>query len=300
MLTIGTPETENHFLGKFGGVTIRNGIAVDFDVPKHCGGLTRGIYEFASDDVLIAGNLDTPVAVYNCTFLNLLTSANNTNLGSSNTSVLSVRHDGDFVNFTQENNIEYMPNQDAPKTTTPVDIITPMTGGRLGVSAVTPRFTGLAESLKNIDVNGSGTNSITIPYSSLLDKNGSVTSQAFWQARDTAGSTKHFVVFDAIRRFADLNEIFVGFGASGVTITLATGTFPVGSNNIRVKLDQSDTLDPPNTGYATTGFTVPTSELVGSQAAGGDFISADNFRLTPRAGQGLPGAVSGTAQRGAN
>lgn len=297
LLTIGTPETKTHIECKFGGVTVRNGLAIEFDVPKYSGGV-GGIYEIRSDDTLIASNRDTPVAVYNTTFVNFLTAANNQGLNSGAPGdILGVFETGEFTTFTSENNVNYMPNQTNPDIAIPIDV-TPMLGGYQG-STVTPRFKGLAESITHISTSGNGTDTLNIPYTSLIDKDGNATNQAFWQARAAAGSTLHQVRAGGARLYSDTGDLTVSYNASTATVQrLDGGVFDNGSN-IVVKLDQSDTLDPLSSAYAINGFTVPAATLLGSNDITGDYVAADTFDLDPRAGSGLPQSPGGVAQKGA-
>ncbi len=300
LLTIGTPETKVHIECKYGGTTVRNGLAIEFDVPKYSGGIQTGMYEFNSDDTLIASNRDTPIAAYSNTFISLISAANHTDLNSgAPADILGVFNSGEFSHYTVENLVSYMPNQGTPDTTTPVDITTPMAGGYQSVAAVTPRFKGLAESLLGRNVTGNGSNTLTVPYVSLPDKNGSATNQAFWQARVAAGSTLHQIVASGSRLYADLNEFTVSYGSSSATVQRTDGGVFENGANITVKLDQSDTLDAPNAAYATTGFTVPAATLLGAENATGGHIAPDAFDLGARAGRGLPQAPGGTAQKGA-
>ena len=295
LLTIGSPETTYHIECKMGGTTIRNGLAIEFNVPKYSGGIRTGMYDFQSDDTVIPSNNDTPVAVYNCTLVSLLSTANNRALSTSAPeNVVGILDGGTFNNYDDANNITYMPNQNAVDVATPVDITTPLAG-------VTPRFKGTAESLQNIEVSGNGTNTLMVPYTILTDKNGNVTNQAFWQARAAAGGLYHQVRDNVTAPlFSDLpNNLSVTYESNGAHIERLDGqVFPNGSN-VRIKLDQSDTLDPLDATYDISGETVPTATLAGTSNASSTFITADDFNTLPRAGRGLPGAPSGSAQKGA-
>lgn len=291
-LTIGTPETQYHVECKMGGTTLRNGLSVEFNVPKYSGGIRTAMYDMRSDDTLVAGNNDTPVAIYNCTLVSLLSSANNRALSSSALeNINGILDGGTFNSYDQANNVTYMPNQNTPDAATPVDIATPLAG-------VTPRFKGIAESITEIQVTGSGTNTIIVPYSALRDKDGNATNQAFWQARVAAGSTLHHVKSDGEKLFSDLGEVTVSYQSNGAHVQRTSGTFGNGGS-VSIKLDQSDTLDPPAPSHSITAFSVPAATLLGTALAETEFVSPDTFALTPRTGRGMPGASSGSSQKGA-
>lgn len=292
LLTVGTPETQYHVECKMGGTTIRNALSVEFDVPKFSGGIRTGMYDFRSDDTVVPANNQTPVATYNCTFVSLLSSANNQALSSNALeNVVGVLDGETFGNFDDVNNISYMPNQNAP-VGTPVDLA--------AMAGVTPRFKGTAESIVNVQATGTGADNVLVPYSALPDKNGNATNQAFWLARASAGSTKHQVRSNGDNLFSDLpNNLSVTYEAGGARLQrLDGGTFGNGAG-INLKLDQSDTLDPPDPAYSLTGQSIPVATLLSQANAVAGFIAADRFGLGLRPGSGLPGAPAGTPRQGA-
>ena len=296
LLTVGTADTSPaHFEGHHGGLTIRNHIAIEFNAAKRGNGLQR-FYKLTPDNFTVSDNLNTPISIYNTTMINLLTAANNQISFSSNPANVAQVVSSDFTTVTFENNVAYMPNQGTPDTATPVDLSTAMPGG-VGGGSLTPRFNGFAPSIFHIDWTADGSNTLTIPYANLPDKDGNATNQAYWQARVAAGSTQHFVIRDG-RWYADLGEISVSFGASAAVITKTTGVFANGQNVV-VKLDQSDALEPRNPANDLTGFTVPAATLLSAQNAGGTYVAPDRLNTGPRAGSGLSGAPAGSPQKGA-
>ena len=98
-----------------GGTTLRNAIAVMPNVPNYGGG--------SLDSFIITapvaggqGNADEPVAVYNCTFVNLLEPENDRN------APLPLEHPNFaltdyFATYTIENNVFHAPNASPPATT---------------------------------------------------------------------------------------------------------------------------------------------------------------------------------------
>ncbi len=299
ILTIGTPETQWHVDCTFGGCTFRNVYAFEANVPKYSQGIGQGMFVFGEDDTVIPSNLDTPVSIYSSTFVSLLSSTNQRAVNTSaQASIPGVFHVGNFNNFTAENNIEYMPNQNSPSIADPVDITTPITGGRFGAPVVTPRFKGSAESVAAIEVTGDGSSTLTLSYSQLVDPSGNATNQSYWQSREAAGSTMHFLLAPNYAfMHAELGEINVAFNASNVTVTNTAGTFGNGAR-VYVKLDQSDKLPGANQTHDITGQTVPAAALLGAANAGGEFVATDRFDTSPRPGGDMPGAANGTPQMG--
>jgi hypothetical protein len=238
-----------------------------------------------------------------------LLSTTNQRVGNSSVqaNVPGVFEGGDFTYFTNENNIEYMPNQDTPSATASIDLSTPLAGGYQGVSAVTPRFKGTGESIDEVSATGNGSDTLTIPYSALSDASGGATNQSYWQAREAAGSTMHQVLAAGYTfLYSDLGELDVSYNSNNVTVQRLDGQVFDNGVNVTLKLDQSDTLPALNPIHDTTSFTVPAITLTETANAGGAFIAPDVYitsdpfiTLGPRAASGLPGAPAGTPQKGA-
>ncbi len=291
VILIGTTESQWLVDCNQGGTTFRNCLGFTANVPMRSNGYLQGLFTFNPDDTLDPTNANTPVAAYGCTLVSLLSSANNRNFNGGAQANIPAIFESGFNNTVFENNITYMPNQDSPETSVSLDTVT-----NLGVS---PRYKGMAESIAPVAKTGDGSNVITLSYSELLDANGNPTSQAYWQAREAAGSTWHFVLSDWAFEFlhADRGELTVSFNSSNVTVARTAGTWDPGEA-VRIKLDQSDTLSAPDTSVQISTISIPTYEPSSTTAIAGGAVPADDILLSPRRGFPKSGDTQGTATRG--
>ncbi|NNF90218.1 MAG: hypothetical protein HKM96_02465 [Boseongicola sp.] len=291
IVLMGTTESQWLVDCNQGGTTFRNCLGFMANVPMFSAGVDQALFAFNPDDTSDPNNANTPVAAYGCTLVSLLTSANNRNVEVLTPDNVSGIFESGFNNTTFENNIEYMPNQNAPVTPVALETTTP--------SGVSPRFQGMAESVSAVSKTGNGSNTITISYSELLDSGGNPTSQAYWQARVAAGSTWHFLLSDWNYEYlhADLGELSVSFNATDVTVSRTSGTWANGET-LRVKLDQSDNLPTVDTTTAISSINVPIYGPMATTGIAGGWIPVDDIRLTPRKGFPRSSDPQGTPTRG--
>ena len=313
ILTVGSPETNVHILSEFGGLTIRNWLAVETNVKKNSYGLQDGFGTFGVRNVESnTANTDSPVSIYNSTGLSLISTANLRNrfsvIGNDNVEHLL---NGDsnhrvsdtevaFTNFTDENNVFHAPNQDTPDTgDAPIDTAT-------GITGFTPRFKGALPSLPFIryhTLSGAvaDTGTLSIAYADLLDENGSATDQIYWQGRGASDDLDSIYVADVgYTLHANEGDFTVAFGASDVTITNTSGVVWANGSVYTLRLDRYNLWPAMDTTYSTTGQTIPTAALTSNSPAAVDgWIAEDTFDMSPRTGRHIPGAGPGTPKRGA-
>lgn len=296
-LTIGSPETLLHIDCHFGGVTLRNRYAFEPNVPKlSWSGIMFDRFDI-DDDQIQAINQNSPITIYNSTYLSLLTTANLEYQGAGIPNLTPIVNSGEFNNFTFENNLIHLPNQNAPVNNTPLDAASFM-------SEIDLFFKGRRESLPVVSVTSPGVahnGTMVIPYSLLLDKDGSTTSLSYWQNAAAAGDNMH-LLFDQgswTRYYAQLVHFTVTPDIGGLTITNQSGNTWQGGATLEFKLDhssQGNALDPT---FDATGHSVPTAAALSSQPASAGLIAEDAFSAAARPGSRIPGAPSGQPSMGA-
>ena len=117
---LGTASTDYAMYIQYGGTTVRNCVVVRPDVPALVNGFQAMIY--LDTDGLDAVNTASPVDIYNNTFIDLRSAANDTN----DPFRIVTNVNGYFSNITEENNISHAPNLpgaiigDVPLSTAPV------------------------------------------------------------------------------------------------------------------------------------------------------------------------------------
>lgn len=124
-----------------GGTTVRNTLGIFPEVPDYHNNWQAAIeLEF---NVLNATNRDSPVRIYNNTFVNLQSDA------QKNGSSFNLTKGGQFTNVTLENNVLHAPDIGSGARTgdAPIDLATDIPG-------VTPRYRGVRY---NTSLGGSGT-----------------------------------------------------------------------------------------------------------------------------------------------
>ena len=116
---------------EYGGATIRNNIGIMPNAPQyHSNGWRGGV--FLATPRTNTVNNDTPVQIYNNTFINLRDTTNDP--GDDWPVLLNA---GDHTNVTVENNVAYAPGIDTPvEAEIPIDLTAAFAG-------VTPRYKGV-------------------------------------------------------------------------------------------------------------------------------------------------------------
>ena len=220
-------------LAAFGGTTIRNVYGVLPNVAHHhdLGNTSANAISFFQDNPS-GGNEDEPVAVYNCTFLNLRDAANDPGFAWTATV-----HDSHFNNLTIENNVVHAPDLD-----TPVDADAPLLSGSMAVIA--PRFAG---SLVGPDpINGALGSSVG-HNSHFAVGYPSGTNQAYWQAIE-ATDVLHHLTIGTSNYWADNGDFDVDFTQSSeVRIFNRTGSTWGSGGAFEVRLDQTSAFSVPST-----------------------------------------------------
>ena len=255
VLCIGTCRSSGFAGMHFGGTTVRNALMIMPTVTPY-GGLTHPDNYFQiSPNNPQPGNMDAPMRFYNNSFVSFLNQS--TSKFFSNGASL-------WSDFTEENNIHYIPNAGVNADGS-VDLTTTLL--RNATEPLRPRFaqvrwnyaleTGSVGSVPN-----GGT--ISIPYSSIGRQNelgegpNGATDQAYWQAAAAAGDDLHMINFGPRTYYAAIGEMTVSFAnSSNIVITNTSGSTWSGSYHLR--LDRKSYLDselPAQTQY-TNPATLP-------------------------------------------
>ena len=264
LLIASSKTVQNFVFCEFGGTTVRNTIGILPNVPEyHTSNSWAGGIRLSYNNGADAANTDTPVQIYNNTFVNLRNAAND----DGDTWVVADMASA-FNNLTEENNIAYAPNID-----TPVDA-----DGQTDIAAtlpgVTPRNKGIRSGFGfetgtlGSDVANGGSFTLTYPAG---------TDQAYWTGLSDTGH----IINGVGTWYADLAEFSVAFNTSDITITNTSGEIWENGRNWRLKLDRSSQIPAMDTTFATPSTVpMPRSSAVGSGDLG---LSAyDDFLGQPR------------------
>ena len=256
ILCIGTCRSIGFAGLHFGGTTVRNALMVMPTIVPYYGLTNPFNFIHISPNNPQPGNLDAPMRFYNNSFISFL---------DQTTPVFFSDGASLWSDFTDENNIHYIPNAGVTPNGA-VDMTTPLL--RADGEQLRPRFSQVRwnyalESGSVGTVPNGGT--ISIPYSSIGRQNelgegpSGATDQAYWQTAAAAGDNLHMINFGNRTFYAAIGEMTVSFASgSNIVITNTSGTDWSGSYFLR--LDRKSYLDselPAQTQYENPA-TLPT------------------------------------------
>ncbi|MDJ0637226.1 MAG: hypothetical protein QNJ20_00215 [Paracoccaceae bacterium] len=215
-------------LCSFGGTTIRNFCYVMPDVPHYHNPTNPSEYivSLPSDNPGV-GNLDEPVAVYNCTAVNLRGSSNDPSYNWGIETNVS-----GWTSLTVENNVVWAPGLDTAVTA----------DGPLSTDAfpgITPRWPGFLFNARyegNETVSNNG--SFVVSYTPGRD-------QQHWTNAANAGDNLHMIRIGGSLYRALFGDMTVAAEAGGLRITNVSGTSWSGA--YEMVLDEKSVLTIPNT-----------------------------------------------------
>ncbi len=301
VLFCSSSDTINSVTWGYSACTWRN---IYFVVPDSVKLFNRQdeMFSFITTGTPSAAALNEPIRVHNCTFLNLLTNANN---GSGDVDAVRFQFGGEtFTNTTVENNVEHAPAQLNPVTSdAPVETVTGLTGFQ-------PKRAGIRFSVdKNQVTLGSnvphgGTFTVGYPDRRYVNPaNPNIYAPvATGPGAFSATGANHGVKRNSngAYYFRTDGDIAVSFGVSDVTITNLSGETWSAGESFHVNLVPIDFTT--ETGFASPG-SIPTAQpgsaSLANDSATAGLVAKDDFNTTPRPGSGLIGAPSGSASRGA-
>lgn len=276
LLVISTAKTTGGLIGEdSGNSTYRNvmGIMPDVQVPN--GASSRNLFSFGADNPG-NNNDDEPVAVYNCTGYFPIDSANDDG------DALGFASQGTHINYTEENNLFYVPNATTPNTAQG-PVVTEV------LSEITPRFSGTrygyAAVVLTAPTNGLGPGeNMTVAYNAIekVLTNGTIvesgsTDQSYWLAN---GGTNHRLGERRGSSICHGKGLNVTFGASEITLENTTSGFTLGTtgSTLYLLLDRMSVVPALDTSLATPATLNIIKPTSGSSALGG----ATSGRVTPK------------------
>ncbi len=236
----------------FGGTTIRNLLYVLPDVAHHhdIGNVSEYIVSLNIDNAG-SGNQSEAVAVYNCSAVNLRSSANDPGF---NWGVIT--NSGGWSNLTVENNLAHAPglaspvNADGPLATGDFPDITLRTPGFLFKD---PHITGTVSSVAQ-------DGSFTVPYPGGKP-------QSYWTPNQAADALHMIRIADATTYYADPDrgDFDVTFEATQIRVTNRQATTWNGA--FELVLDEKTSLSIPGTFASPSTIPLPRPDT-GSNALG--------------------------------
>lgn len=288
VLLIATSKTYRcGFLVEYGGSTFRNIVYVRANVPTAHGQPYLGMVGFDLTAAPQTGNLTSPCRIESCTLVGLMNDANNVN----GTWVTHTNPDGFAV--TTADNVVHAPNlTSAIEGDAPIDNTTTFSG-------ITPRYAGTEySSLDGSQVLGSSVAngaSVTFSYPSG-------TNQAYWQARESAGSVGHGVATQTAAQVGGstyteawslAGDISVSFGVSNITVTNTSGVTWGSGGDCFLRLDRRDVLGAPDSTEANPSTVPLPRPLTGSAArdSAANVWPPEDFLLNDRATPAERGAL---------
>lgn len=283
-LLIGTAKSIGPFIAvDFAGLTARNVIGILPDAPRHHGNRWQGALRTRMDSPG-PGNAEGPLAVYSCSFVNLLAPERDDRPWAF------YKVETPFAEVTLENNLVQ-----AEAAATALDLSQPLPGIR-------PRFRGLrygfrpqrgkfARALKP----GQG---FLLPYGEItedteIDAGTGPTNQLYWEALPPG---RHMLHVRGLRRslYSELGQFSVTFARAGVQITNTGEQTWEAGKKWELKLDRTLYLPPLDTRYASPE-TLPLPRLrpdhPGHQGASSGWVSAWDAFFTPRGAAPSQGAI---------
>jgi len=242
----------NFFHLSFGGTTIRNVLGVLPDVPHYhdTGNDSEHCISFAQDNSA-SGNADQPVAVYNCTFINLRTPANDPSFNWTATV-----NEINFTNLAVENNIVHAPGID-----TPVNADGPLASDDL--AGITLRYKGV---LFGTLIKGTTGSVADDEFFSVAYPSG--TDQAFWQGIE-ATDTLHLMWLSEAELAADNGDFDVDFTQSN-EIRIYNRTGGTWSGAYEIRLDRKSAYTFPTTYANPATIPLPRPDTGSNAIDGGD------------------------------
>ena len=265
----------------YGGVTMRNTMFVMPNVPFYHEGVG------AFDNVLEfdprqpdATNADANINIYNCTYLNMMDTANDPGWSPAWESTASAN----FNNVTIENNVIHAPNVDTPVTAQgPIDVATTLGGFTARYKGVRYNFEPVIGTLSTDVANDA---SFAVPYSAITDdrwdtSTSNATDQAYWTA---LSENDHYVSIDGSGYRLSDGEVEISFDVSVVTITNRSGLTWSSGDEYILRLDRRTQIPAMQTSYASPA-TIP----AGTPETGSSALQTANLGL--RAFHDLKGAL---------
>jgi hypothetical protein len=262
MLLVGGPHTTAFVNWSYGGTTFRNTVSV-MPLVKRFGNAVNTCFSFSVPNPG-SGTLDAPQAVYASSVLNMQSAANNHNKNMAFETGIGL-----FSTYTVENNVFYAPAQPTPMTgDAPLDM-EPIAG-------FVPRQIGVRSSTEKPTVTLSSSvppgGSFSISYPEVFSHSGSFTSgpSDYTPNDDHAIRVGRYGYY-----FRALNEIGLGFKASGITIiNLSQTTWDAGEEVLINVVRQNFSTD--------TSFASPTSIPIGRPLPGSAAIGNGGMGLNVR------------------
>ena len=217
----------------FGGTSLRNVVMVQLDVPNADSYSYRQALSFVPDQDS-RDNLAEPVALHNCSVMNLRSGANDTG------DKPYIDRDVSFFDFTAENNIVHAPSlvEHAEDAHAPISTEALLAG-------FTPRYRGVRPNfpfeygtlVAEIGTGGR----FGLPYPEGTD-------QAYWQALP-ASDSHHGLRVGRRAYFAEEGDIDVAFGAGEITITNTSDRVWEAEAKWVLRLDRKSLLPRMNTAF---------------------------------------------------
>lgn len=223
------------FFGKphFGGTTLRNVVMAQLDVPS----ADRFAYpqslplEPDQDD---ADNLAEPIAVYNCSIMNLRRAGND----DGDKARITARTP--FLDYTEENNVIHAPDlaRHPQDDHAPVTTDTPLTGFTPRYRGIRPNFEFETGTLERSVANTAG---FRVGYPTGTD-------QAYWLAL-AKDDRQHGIRVHRRAYFAEFGGFQVTFGGNDITITNTSGAVWEAGSDWVLRLDRKSQIPPTDTTY---------------------------------------------------
>ncbi len=217
----------------FGGTTLRNVVMAQLDVPsatQH--GYPQSLPMVPHNED--RGNMTAPVAVYNCSVMNLRTPEHDDG------DRMRMTAEAVFLDFTEENNIIHAPTlgQYPQDTHAPVTATTPLKG-------FTPRYKGVRPNFAfeqgELEISVGDGAAFSLPYPEGTD-------QGYWQALPDSDS-QHSMLMHRQVHLAEFGAFEVAYDTAAIRVTNRSGeTWDAGWAWV-LRLDRKSQIPPVDTTY---------------------------------------------------